>query len=203
MRLIIVRHGETTWNEKRILQGVSETELTPRGIWQAECIAARLEPMQIDGVISSSLRRALDTAKAIATLGKFNLQTDAVLREMDFGAWEGKTFEEISKLYPEQFLRWRKAPDQHRVSEKAERIDEVWLRLQPLLQRLQEENEEACYVLVTHTIPAKLMIAASMGLPFDRIHSLRLENASMSIADWNKERNVLCLMNDVSHLKER
>lgn len=200
MRLIIVRHGETQWNQVQRLQGASQTQLTTRGQWQARQIAARLRRMQVDTVISSPLQRCKDTATPIAKSGHHPLYLDAALAEMHFGCWEGKTFDEIAAEHPEQFALWRQHPDQMRASTDAETVPEVWARVAGLLDELLAQGDDKCHVLVTHTVPAKLIIASAIALPLSNIHAIRLDNASMSMVDWRQEQKVLRLMNDISHL---
>ncbi len=67
MRLILIRHGEASWNKERRIQGYrSNTEMSQRGREQAEKLASRLRNQKLVAVYSSPLMRAIDTARAIA-----------------------------------------------------------------------------------------------------------------------------------------
>ena len=85
MRLIIVRHGETEWNRQRRTQGVTDIDLTARGLRQARRLGYRLRSMPVKCVFASPLKRAFDTAKAIADPSRLPVFADDDLKEIRFG----------------------------------------------------------------------------------------------------------------------
>ena len=101
MRLILVRHGETDWNKDRRYQGHTDLELNNIGVWQAERLRERLAEQAIDAIYCSDLRRALATAQVIAFNRELNVIPCKSLREIDFGEFEGMTFDEIQSRYPD------------------------------------------------------------------------------------------------------
>lgn len=107
MRLIAVRHGESTWNATGRWQGVADPDLSERGQAQAAAVAARLATIEIDAVVSSDLARALQTAAAIATPHSLEVEVRAGLRERDVGAWTGLTRAEIEERFPQQWRAYR------------------------------------------------------------------------------------------------
>ena len=109
MRLLVVRHGETTWNKERRLQGHSDTDLNETGIYQANQVAHGLKDTDITFAFSSDLKRARDTASIICQKQEnqdLNILTDERLREFHFGRHEGMP------IKPEIIARI-KAPNQH------------------------------------------------------------------------------------------
>ena len=96
----LIRHGETSWNQLRKLQGHTDIPLNSNGINQAKMVAKRLSTMPIDVVCSSDLIRAKRTAEEIAKYhrNKPILQAKE-LRERHYGQWEGLHWDEIQKLY--------------------------------------------------------------------------------------------------------
>lgn len=106
MRLILVRHGETVENKKRIVQGHTHGTLSRTGVNQARLVAKRLSDLNIDIIFSSDLRRAVNTAKEITKYhpeSKFIL--DKRLRERAFGIYDGKHKDIVFKkvLHPKGF----------------------------------------------------------------------------------------------------
>lgn len=99
--IYLVRHGETDWNIKGIVQGQSDVPLNDAGIKQAKELAGRLKKIYFDVIYSSDLLRAKRTAEIIAKEKKLAVLTTKVLRERDFGDFEGKKADFI--------LAWRKA----------------------------------------------------------------------------------------------
>lgn len=90
LNVYLLRHGETTFNaDGNKYCGRTDAELTPKGIRQAEEVAALLADIKFDCVYSSPLKRAYETAKIAS--GNKEVIKDERLIEMDFGRWEGKT----------------------------------------------------------------------------------------------------------------
>jgi broad specificity phosphatase PhoE len=93
MTLLVIRHGETALNASRTLQP-ADTPLGPRGLLQAQAVAARLAPLRPAAVLSSDLPRALQTAQAIAAAaGGVPLQASALLHERNFGDLRGRPYD--------------------------------------------------------------------------------------------------------------
>lgn len=91
MRLLLVRHGRTVENQKRIVQGHIQGTLSKEGIKQAKLLAKRLSDMKIDLIFTSDLRRAKATAKEIVKLHpESKFVEDIRLRERSFGIYDGK-----------------------------------------------------------------------------------------------------------------
>lgn len=98
--LIIIRHGETEWNQAMRFQGHGDSPLTALGRRQARAIAQRLKPMAIDTLISSDLGRTRETAAIIADYTGHAVALDSRLRERNYGVLEGLTVPEIKAAHP-------------------------------------------------------------------------------------------------------
>ncbi len=103
VEICLVRHGESVSNASGIWQGQGDSALSDRGRAQAEALARALDGEHFDRMLSSDLRRASDTAR---TLGR-PVQADARWRELDVGAWEGLTMEQVAERFPEQIVAMR------------------------------------------------------------------------------------------------
>ncbi len=86
----IVRHGETEWNAKRLIQGQKDSPLTENGINQAQLVAKKLSHISFDMAFSSDLLRAKRTAEIIIAEKKLIVETTELLRERNFKHFEGK-----------------------------------------------------------------------------------------------------------------
>jgi probable phosphoglycerate mutase len=107
-RLLLIRHGLSTWNVENRWQGWADCQLSADGEAQAAEAAARLAGAGLTGVASSDLLRARRTAEIMSTiLGLGDVLTDSGLREYDVGDWQGHTREEIAAKWPELFADWR------------------------------------------------------------------------------------------------
>ena len=107
-RLLLLRHGQSTWNAAGRWQGWADPPLTPLGEAQAQGAAAALEGAGITAVAASDLERARRTAELIAAhLGLDGVRVDARLRERDGGEWSGMQRAEIIERFPGMLEAWR------------------------------------------------------------------------------------------------
>src|SRR5665648_1256562 len=106
MKLILVRHGQTLWHREKRAQGVSDIELSNRGRAQAESLARSLQDERIDAIVSSSLKRALQTAEAINRFHRLPIEPEEDLIELNMGDFEGIIFKEMMKNHGDFLKRW-------------------------------------------------------------------------------------------------
>ncbi|HKE36237.1 MAG TPA: histidine phosphatase family protein, partial [Candidatus Baltobacteraceae bacterium] len=90
MRLYVARHGETDWNYEGRYQGQRESTLTELGRRQAEALAGALADSGARRILSSPLRRCVDTARPLAERLGISVETDDRLLEIAHGNWEGR-----------------------------------------------------------------------------------------------------------------
>jgi len=106
-RLLLCRHGETSWNVLRRLQGHTDTPLNDAGRDQARALAARLAHAGITAIWTSDLSRARETGEIVAAaLGLAAPTVDAELRERGYGVFEGLTREECIERHPDAWQAW-------------------------------------------------------------------------------------------------
>ncbi len=108
--VLLLRHGQSTWNAESRWQGWADAPLSDEGLRQAAEMAARLASAEVRfvGVVSSDLSRSIDTAAVMAQaleLGDVAVEPD--LRERDVGDWSGRTTEEIDIIWPGAIAAWR------------------------------------------------------------------------------------------------
>lgn len=146
----IVRHGETEWNFKKLIQGQSDSPLTETGIKQAKKLSKKLNKIKFDLVFSSDLLRARRTAEIIIAEQKLEIATSKLLRERRFGKLEGKptktlrAFDEFfSKLKHEEIYSYKSAPD-------VESDEEIVTRLITFLREAAISHPGKKILVVTH-----------------------------------------------------
>jgi glucosyl-3-phosphoglycerate phosphatase len=106
-RVVLWRHGQTSWNVEGRFQGHADIPLTEVGLAQARAAAARLATLRPAAIVSSDLSRARSTAAELARFTGLDVTTDSRLRERSGGVWEGLTQDEIRARYPEEWAAWR------------------------------------------------------------------------------------------------
>lgn len=202
MKLILVRHGETEWNNSRKTQGTVDTELSERGLLQAERLAERLyRNYKVDFIYTSPLKRAAVTAETIGAKLGIKPVYDGRLIEICFGEWEGLLFAEIGSKYPDEFAVWASEPDKCHVP-GGEPVSEVAERIDSFLSDMKEKHRDECVAVVAHAFTSKMIIAQALKLAPRTMHSIAMDNTSLSVLDIGPERAVLRLLNDTCHLED-
>jgi probable phosphoglycerate mutase len=145
IRLLLVRHGESTWNAVSRWQGQADPPLSPFGERQAEDAGARLaEVATITAVWASNLVRARRTGDLIAArLGIAQVREEPLLRERDVGAWSGLTRDEIEERWPGYLAARRSPPD-------FEGDDELLARTRAGLAAAADGSGPGDVLVVTH-----------------------------------------------------
>jgi probable phosphoglycerate mutase len=145
IRLLLVRHGESTWNAVSRWQGQADPPLSPFGERQAEDAGARLaEIATITAVWASNLVRARHTGDLIAErLGIAQVREEPLLRERDVGAWSGLTRDEIEERWPGYLAARRSPPD-------FEGDDELLARTRAGLAAAADGSDPGDVLVVTH-----------------------------------------------------
>ena len=110
MRFYLVRHGQTEWNIEGKVQGKTDIALNETGLLQARLLAGALSDCGASCVYTSTLKRAGQTAEEIAEETGIPVIASGDLREADFGLWEGMTWEEIARDFPQTAAQWEKTP---------------------------------------------------------------------------------------------
>ncbi|GAA4219481.1 putative phosphoglycerate mutase [Streptosporangium album] len=200
--LLLLRHGETPLSAERRFSGLGDPELTANGITQAEAVAARLsrEPYGIQVVVSSPLRRARATAEIVATRLGLEVAVEEGLRETDFGDWEGYTFTEIQRRWPDELAAWLADPSA--APPGGESFEVAARRVQATGDRLVERYEGRTVLAVSHVTPIKMLLRLALLAPLDALYRMHLDLAALSQIEYYADGPaVVKAFNDTSHLR--
>ena len=200
-RLIVLRHGETDWNQESRYQGCIDTRLSREGRAQATAVAVALSGRSLTAVYSSPLARARETAEAIAGPHGLAVHEEVAFNEICHGAWEGLKVEEVQAAFPDLYARWREAPQAVTMPD-GESLAQVEERVLAELARLQSLHDGETVCLVTHDVPHRLLILDALGLPGDRLWAISLSAAGLSEIEYGDDWTTLHRMNSVGHLGE-
>jgi broad specificity phosphatase PhoE len=168
--LILVRHGQTSHNASGLLLGRADPPLTELGRRQAEALARAEGVAGATRVVTSPLRRCVETA---ATLGP-PVALDEQWLEIDYGDYEGKPLEDIPA---EVWSTWRADPSW--APPGGESIADVGGRVRRACQALEAESSEHDIVVVSHVSPIKAAIAWALGVGDEVVWRMFLDLAAI------------------------
>ena len=199
MKIILARHGETEWNVKEVFRGTIDIELNETGAKQAELLARYLSESKVDAVYSSPLKRALETAEAIARYHQLPVAITTGLKDFDYGEWQGLPHQEVKTRYRELYVKWLTAPHQVEMP-GGECLGDVRERAVDVVNDTITKYR-GTVVLVSHRVVNKVLICALLGLDNSHFWNIKLDTCGITTFLYENGRFVLASHNDTSFLK--
>ncbi|QHC29436.1 histidine phosphatase family protein [Streptomyces sp. HF10] len=180
-RVILWRHGQTSWNVERRFQGSTDVPLTETGVGQARRAARLLASLRPDAIVSSDLTRAADTAAELAALTGLDVTREEGLRETYAGVWQGLTHAEIIARHGEEYAAWKRGEAIRRGGGELE--TEVADRAAPVvLRHVEKLPVDGTLVVVSHGGTIRTTIGRLLGLQASHWESLGgLSNCCWSV----------------------
>ena len=203
IKLYLIRHGETTWNQQRIIQGSgSDTELSESGRRQAEKLALALKDVPLTAIYSSPLKRAMDTAAAIARYHNLKITPDPGLKEVHVGEFEGMTLEKFATGFGQFVVDWQTKGESVNFN-GGENLGKFKDRVWASVQNIVESNPGGEVVLVSHFFVTATIVCTALGLPITHLVHIRIQPSSKTVLEFEKGcQPRLLLLSDTCHLKE-
>lgn len=185
--LVLVRHGATdhTTDKRFSGRGGHDPALNADGLAQVRAVADWLAPLadEIDVVLSSPLKRTLQTAEIIGQRLDHPVEVEDGLAEAAFGTWEGLTFHEVQQAYPDDLDAWLGsldvAPGGHGDS-----FQEMDRKVRRTRDRILGGYAGQAVLAVTHVTPIKLLVRMALGAPLDAVYRMELAPASVTVISW-------------------
>ena len=199
VRIILIRHGETTWNVEGRYQGQVDTPLSPRGIAQGRAAAEALRSLTIDAAVSSPLSRAKDTCGFTAALHNLPVTCDDRLTEISHGAWEGEFAEDIKARYPTEFHLWHTHPARVQMP-GGENLEDVRRRARAAFDDMAETYDGKTVLVAAHDAVNKVILCDLLGIDIDHFWQIKQDNACINVVEYSDGRWRLVLMNSTVHL---
>lgn len=201
MRILLARHGETTWNAEGRYQGQIDIPLSPVGEGQANALGQRLKDVRIDRAVASPLSRAQLTARlALGDARADMLQTDADLQEIAHGEWEGLLASEIQQKDPARLLAWREEPENVLMpggESLRQVLDRSWRGLARATEGLGEDDT---LLVVAHDAVNRVLLCRILGLPIARLWTFRQAPTTLNLLEGpSVEQLEVVRLNDCAH----
>lgn len=197
--IIIARHGQTEWNVGEVFRGRIDIGLDETGVKQAGLLADYLSDMKLEAINSSPLKRALETAKAIAHHHNLEVEIAPGLIDFDFGKWQGLQHEEVKEKYEDLYAEWSTNP--HKISmPDGESLDDVRKRALGVVDEVTARYQ-GTVVLVAHRVVNKVLICALLGLENSHFWDIRQDTCGITTFVYEKGRFILTEHNNTSYLR--
>ena len=208
LTVLLTRHGHTPLSEpEQYLGQRMDPPIDARGRRDARALATRLEPVQIERVLTSPLKRAQQTAAIVAAPHKVTVEIDTRLIELDYGSWEGHTIDQINRAFPGEHARYDANPADHPVG-GGESGKDVARRLRPVIAELlkwaEGDGKEHTCLLVGHSSTNRLLLALLTGVKLaDYRRRFDQDWDNLTVLYWPDRASgpILRLANDLSHAR--
>lgn len=202
--ILLIRHGETAWNAERRLQGHLDIALNAEGERQAALLGAALAAEAIDHIVSSDLRRARQTAEAIARVRGAQVGIDPALRERCYGGFEGLLYSEIAARFPRAFAAWQARDVDGELppgENQGESFRQFYDRVTGAIGAQAKAHRGKTIALVAHGGVLECAYRAALGLSLETPRDFKVLNASVN--RFVEEEGVLRLLSwgEVGHLR--
>jgi probable phosphoglycerate mutase len=203
LRILLVRHGETDWNQTHRFQGRMDIPLNKEGKHQAYALALTLKDEPLTAIYSSPLIRAVETARFIKEFHPSTpLFEEEGLTEMDLGEFDGMEAAYWAAHYQDFFKTWRSAPASLRMP-NGESLQEVQMRAIDALKRItQLYPSGSTLLLCSHNFVNRTILCNALGFPLDRFRDVQQDPAALNICYMQGQRLSAEVVNDLSHLKK-
>ena len=182
MNLYLVRHGETEWNREGRAQGRADIPLNEAGVAQSQALADAFASMDVAAVMSSSSRRAVNTAEAIASPHGLSVTADDDLRELDFGGLDGAPLRDMREMFPDFFEHWTRDPATAQFPDGGETLQALQERTWAAVEAVARSHEaQANVIIVSHAFALYSIMCRALGMPLSNYGRLRITPGSYSL----------------------
>jgi phosphoserine phosphatase len=197
-RVVLVRHGESTYNAERRVQGhCDESVLTARGQAGAQQVGDALKELRFAAIYSSPLQRARETAEIIQSALNQNgssapfLQLTDDLKEISLPLWEGLSFQEVEDKYAEGYQTWRDRPHELRMEIATEQgvqafypVPTLYEQARRCWQMVLSQHPNETILLVAHSGINRCLIDVAIGLGPEAYQAIHQSNCGISILNF-------------------
>lgn len=205
MRLFLIRHGETDWNREGRFQGQRDTSLSEKGRAQALKAALGLASHDFQGIVSSPLSRALDTALEISRAGGRSIKVEVMgeLTEINHGNWEGLLASEVRERWGDLLAQWQTAPDTVRMpGDGGESLKDVCGRAVAGAEKIAAKYS-GDVIAASHDAVIKVLLCRYLDAPLSSFWRFQIANCSLTIVEFSEGKTPrVSLMGDAHYLGE-
>lgn len=199
--LLLARHGQVAGIDPPIFRGRLDLHLTESGITQAHALARAIaQAGKVQALFSSPARRCVDTAAFISSALDHPVQTLPALQDVDFGAWQGLSHEEVRVRWPRQWECWCRTPQLASIPQ-AETLQEVLARVSSAMRELLARHHGQTIVVVAHDNINRILLCHLLDISLSHYGSLRQDPCCINRIQIDDDRATLLSLNETGHLQ--
>lgn len=209
-RALVIRHGRTAYNRAGLFRGRLDIPLDEVGLEQARRIGELLAGAggggwgggqwgRVTAIYTSPMTRARQTAAPLVELTSVNAVCEERLDDVDAGAWQGQSEAEVKALYPGEYQTWQTDPAGFTFP-GGESLRAVQERVMAFIGELASKHPGQTIALFSHRVPVKLLIAGILTAGPEAFWRVRVDNGSLTVAEFDGRDLVLTLVNSTAHL---
>jgi len=181
-RIWLVRHGEPAGVRGRCY-GKLDIGLSVAGRAQMERAAACLKAEPLEAIYASPRVRTMESARIVAGFHDCDCQEDGGLCEIDFGEFEGLTYDEIAARYPAIYRQWMESPTEVQFPH-GESFATMRVRVLRAFEAIRERHEDGTVAIVTHGGVIRIVLAWALEMPDRCLFRLAQDYAAMNLLSW-------------------
>ncbi|MEH1820417.1 MAG: histidine phosphatase family protein [Nostoc sp.] len=203
LTLYFLRHGQTECSRNNSFCGSIDSELTPEGLEMAKAFASAYSSMDWTAIFCSPMRRTVLTAKPLSEAIGIEPQLRDGLKEINYGKWEGKTPEVISREYHDDYIRWSADPAWNGPT-GGEMGVTIASRAIQVIEEIKRLYSSGNVLVVSHKATIRIILSSLLGIDVGRFRfRLGCPVASVSIVEFTSHGPLLKVLAERSHLDER
>lgn len=207
LKIYLLRHGETIHSQRGTYCGALDPELTPEGGLMAQAFADVYQAIPWTAIYVSPMKRTIATAQPLCAALGLPMQVREGLREIGYGAWEGREQEDVRLHHEQDYLRWLAEPAWNPPTE-GETAVQVASRALPVITEIESKIKSGNVLVVSHKATIRIILCSLMGIDIGRYRD-RIDTpaASLSIVKFDIHGPMLEVLGDRNympkHLRER
>lgn len=193
-RLYLIRHGEVERNYHKVFGGRIDMELSPLGHEQVESLARFLRATPPDILYASPMRRVQQTLAPLARETGLKPVLMEGLREVDFGAWTGLSWDDVQAKHGVSAFSWLHQLDDGAI-ESAERVKDFRERVEMSLDQILAEADGKTVAVICHGGVIRMLLSILLDLPFRKMSIFEIEYASVTKVHYRPSKREIDYLN--------
>ncbi len=204
LTLFLLRHGQTSFSRANAFCGAAlNPDLTEDGHQMAECFAKAYGSTPWQAIFTSPLKRTLETANPLCSATGMSPQVRDGLKEIGYGRWEGKTVDEVSAEFHDDYIRWTADPAWYPPTDGEPTVAISHRSLQ-VVEEIQKVYDTGNVLIVSHKATIRILMCSLLGIDVGRFrYRLSCPVGSVSVIEFGPHGPLLKAMADRDHLDER